>query len=103
MVKALEYDVSFLERLYTAPDASGMEKKNMLDVQYCSPRELNAFSSKEFYEDKLKTSEQNAEIANFLALSRFPWPVRNGTAIPTVFSAEKMRIWVLAPKAMKVK
>ena len=78
-------------------------KKNMLDVQYRSPRELNAFPSKEFYEDKLKTSKQNAEITNFLALSRFRWPVRNGTVIPTVFSAEKMRIWVLAPKAMKVK
>ena len=84
MAKALEYDVSLLERLYTAPDANGMEKI-MLDVQYRSPRELNAFPSKEFYEDKLKTSEQNAEVANFLALSRFPWPVRNGTVIPTVF------------------
>ena len=84
MAKALEYDVSLLERLYTASDANGMEK-TMLDIQYRSPRELNAFPSKEFYEDKLKTSEQNAEVANFLALSRFPWPVRNGTVIPTVF------------------
>ena len=84
MAKALEYDVSLLERLYTSSDANGMEK-TMLDVQYRSPRELNAFPSKEFYEDKLKTSEQNAEVANFLALSRFPWPVRNGTVIPTVF------------------
>jgi superfamily I DNA and/or RNA helicase len=84
MAKALEYDVSLLERLYTTSDANGMEK-TMLDVQYRSPRELNAFPSKEFYKDKLKTSEQNAEVANFLALSRFPWPVRNGTVIPTVF------------------
>ena len=84
MAKALEYDVSLLERLYTASDANGMEK-TMLDIQYRSPRELNAFPSKEFYEDKLKTSEQNAEVANFLALSRFPWPIRNGTVIPTVF------------------
>ena len=84
MSKALEYDVSLLERLYTASDANGIEK-TMLDVQYRSPRELNAFPSKEFYEDKLKTSERNAEVANFLALSRFPWPVRNGTVIPTVF------------------
>ena len=84
MAKALEYDVSLLERLYTSSDANGMGK-TMLDVQYRSPRELNAFPSKEFYEDKLKTSEQNAEVANFLALSSFPWPVRNGTIIPTVF------------------
>ena len=84
MAKALEYDVSLLERLYTASDARGMEK-TMLDVQYRSPRQLNAFPSKEFYEDKLKTSEGNAEVANFLALSRFPWPVRNGTVIPAVF------------------
>ena len=84
MAKALEYDVSLLERLYTSSDANGMEK-TMLDVQYRSPRELNAFPSKEFYEDKLKTSEQNAEVANFLALSNFPWPVRNEIVIPTVF------------------
>lgn len=84
MAKALEYDVSLLERLYTSSDANGMGK-TMLDVQYRSPRELNAFPSKEFYEDKLKTSEQNAEVANFLAFSSFPWPVRNGTIIPTVF------------------
>jgi superfamily I DNA and/or RNA helicase len=85
MAKALEYDVSLLERLYTASDASNGMEKTMLDVQYRSPRELNAFPSKEFYEDKLKTSERNAEVANFLALSKFPWPVRNGTVIPTVF------------------
>ena len=84
MAKALEYDVSLLERLYTTSDVNGMEK-TMLDIQYRSPRELNAFPSKEFYEDKLKTSEQNAEVANFLALSSFPWPVKNGTVIPTVF------------------
>jgi superfamily I DNA and/or RNA helicase len=84
MAKALEYDVSLMERLYTTSDATGMEK-TMLDIQYRSPRELNAFPSKEFYEDKLKTSERNAEVANFLALSRFPWPVRNGTVIPAVF------------------
>ena len=85
MAKALEYDVSLLERLYkTAYDVGGMTK-TMLDVQYRSPRELNAFPSKEFYEDKLKTSEGNAEVANFLALSKFPWPDRNGTVIPTVF------------------
>ena len=85
MAKALEYDVSLLERLYTtASDPIGMEK-TMLDVQYRSPRELNAFPSKEFYEDRLKTSEANAEVANFLSLSRFPWPTINGTVIPTVF------------------
>jgi regulator of nonsense transcripts 1 len=84
MAKALEYDVSLLERLYTTSEASGMAK-TMLDVQYRSPRELNAFPSKEFYEDKLKTSERNAEVANFLASSKFPWPVRNDTIIPAVF------------------
>ena len=84
MAKALEYDVSLLERLYTASDGSGMEK-TMLDVQYRSPRELNVFPSQEFYEGRLQTSEGNAEVANFLALSRFPWPVRDGTVIPAVF------------------
>ena len=85
MAKALEYDVSLLERLYTtASDATGMAK-TMLDVQYRSPRELNAFPSKEFYEDRLKTSEGNAEVADFLQSSKFPWPVRDGTLVPTVF------------------
>jgi regulator of nonsense transcripts 1 len=59
--------------------------KTMLDVQYRSPRELNAFPSKEFYEDKLKTSEGNAEVANFISLSRFPWPIKNGIVTLTVF------------------
>lgn len=85
MAKALEYDISLLERLYTTvSDSRGMEK-TMLDVQYRSPLELNAFPSKEFYENRLKTSEGNAEVANFLASSNFPWPVRNGTVVPTVF------------------
>ncbi|KAF8156600.1 AAA domain-containing protein [Crassisporium funariophilum] len=85
MAKALEYDVSLLERLYTKPsDALGMTK-TMLDVQYRSPRELNAFPSKEFYEDKLRTSDGNAEVANFLSVSQFPWPVRAGSVVPTVF------------------
>ena len=52
----------------------------MLDVQYRSPKELNAFSSKEFYEGRLKTSDANStESLNALKASSFPWP------IPAVF------------------
>ncbi|KAJ3514007.1 hypothetical protein NLJ89_g2629 [Agrocybe chaxingu] len=85
MAKALEYDVSLLERMYTAnEDRSGLAK-TMLDIQYRSPRELNSFPSSEFYDGRLRTNEGNAEVSNFLSLSQFPWPTRNGVVIPTVF------------------
>jgi len=87
MAKTLEYDVSLLERMYTKADARSLPglAKTMLDVQYRSPRELNIFPSNEFYEGRLQTSEGNAEVSNFLSLSKFPWPVRSGVVIPTVF------------------
>ncbi|KAF8970323.1 AAA domain-containing protein [Flammula alnicola] len=85
MAKALEYDVSLLERLYTKGDDMLGLSKTMLDVQYRSPRELNIFPSNEFYEGRLKTSEGNVEVSNFLSLSTFPWPLRDGVVIPTVF------------------
>lgn len=85
MAKALEYDVSLLERLYTKTQVDTGLEKTMLDVQYRSPRSLNVFPSNEFYEGQLKTSEKNAEVSNFLSLSQFPWPTKNGSLIPTVF------------------
>ncbi|PPQ66641.1 hypothetical protein CVT24_006933 [Panaeolus cyanescens] len=90
MAKALEYDVSLLERLYTkTPNnqaaLSGMSK-TMLDVQYRSPQQLNEFPSQEFYEGKLQTSDRNAMVANFLSESAFPWPLStDGNIIPAVF------------------
>ncbi|KAF9057077.1 RNA-directed RNA polymerase [Panaeolus papilionaceus] len=90
MAKALEYDVSLLERLYTKTSDEEAEllgmSKTMLDVQYRSPRELNEFPSREFYQDRLQTSERNATVANFLAVAEFPWPLSDdGNIIPAVF------------------
>ncbi|KDR76562.1 hypothetical protein GALMADRAFT_450547 [Galerina marginata CBS 339.88] len=85
MAKALEYDVSLLERLYTKTSSGGGLAKTMLDVQYRSPRALNIFPSNEFYEGQLRTSEGNADVSNFLSFSEFPWPVENGSIIPTAF------------------
>jgi superfamily I DNA and/or RNA helicase len=85
MAKVVRFDISLLERLYSQPDIPGMVK-TMLDVQYRSPKELNAFPSKEFYEGRLKTSdERSAESLNALKESSFPWPIRDGFIIPTVF------------------
>lgn len=85
MGKAIEFDVSLLERLYTKLEENTHLSKLMLDVQYRSPRNLNIFPSNEFYNGELKTSESNADVANFMALSQFPWPIDNGTVVPTVF------------------
>jgi superfamily I DNA and/or RNA helicase len=85
MAKVVRFDISLLERLYSQPDIPGMVK-TMLDVQYRSPKELNAFPSKEFYEGRLKTSdERSTESLNALKESSFPWPIRDGFIIPTVF------------------
>lgn len=85
MAKALEYDVSLLERLYTKSEEAHGLVKTMLDIQYRSPRELNIFPSTEFYESRLRTHEGNAQVSNFLSSSTFPWPVRNGGVVPIVF------------------
>ncbi|KIM35855.1 hypothetical protein M413DRAFT_449585 [Hebeloma cylindrosporum] len=57
----------------------------MLDIQYRSPRELNIFPSTEFYQNRLRTHEGNAQVSNFLSSSTFPWPVRNGDVVPIIF------------------
>ena len=86
MAKVVRFDISLLERLYSQPDIPGGMVKTMLDVQYRSPKELNAFPSKEFYEGRLKTSDANfAESLNALKASSFPWPIRDGFVIPAVF------------------
>ncbi|KAG2003690.1 RNA helicase [Coprinopsis cinerea AmutBmut pab1-1] len=83
--RILEYDVSLLERLYSGEDLPGL-KKTMLNIQYRSPRVLNAFPSKEFYEDKLETAPQNEGKLAPLENLQFPWPrERAGAIIPTIF------------------
>lgn len=88
MAKALEFDVSLLERLYTHSEVRGSLSKTMLDVQYRSPQLLNAFPSQEFYEGRLKTSDRNtSSVLDVLKSSAFPWPLceDNVGVNPTVF------------------
>ena len=62
IAKVVRFDVSFLERLYSQPDIPDGMVKTMLNVQYRSPEELNAFPSKEFYKGRLKTSDANSTV-----------------------------------------
>ncbi|KAJ7446567.1 RNA-directed RNA polymerase [Mycena latifolia] len=87
MGKALEFDVSLLERLYTGDDVPGMVK-TMLDVQYRFPAQLAEFPSREFYEGRLRTGiSDSANVLKILGRCKFPWPRRADTnaIIPTVF------------------
>ncbi|KAA1476797.1 RdRP-domain-containing protein [Dentipellis sp. KUC8613] len=84
---AVLYDVSLFERLYTGRALPGIER-TMLDVQYRFPKELAAFPSKEFYDDKLQTGVENVyEALAGLLRSTFPWPRQPGTGRvqPAVF------------------
>ncbi|KAJ1308794.1 hypothetical protein OPQ81_004484 [Rhizoctonia solani] len=74
--KALDYDVSLLERLYTGPERTGMSRI-MLDTQYRFPEALARFPSAEFYNANLKTGISDdgfAERFQHLAQTSFPWP-----------------------------
>ena len=91
---AVGFDVSLFERLYTGleseesstgnrvdPEVGGadhavevnrMIRKLMLDTQYRMHPQVCQFSSKEFYEGKLKTGITRDERP--LLASQFPWP-----------------------------
>lgn len=101
MAKALEYDVSLLERLYIGAERPYM-RKTMLDVralrkyllahlmstkvQYRFPRELADFPSREFYQGRLKTgTKDDAKLLEVLKSSTFPWPTTSGVICPTTF------------------
>ncbi|KIJ58833.1 hypothetical protein HYDPIDRAFT_101927 [Hydnomerulius pinastri MD-312] len=85
MGKALEYDVSLLERLYIARARRGTAK-TMLNVQYRFPRELAQFPSTEFYNGELLSHIQDSKtVLSVLATTAFPWPSEAGHIIPTVF------------------
>jgi superfamily I DNA and/or RNA helicase len=100
MGKALEYDRSLLERLYT--DMTLDVLRTMLDVsatlaqvdaplthtqvQYRFPEELALFPSNAFYEGRLRTDMRDSAAAlAVLKLSAFPWPVVDGVVKPVVF------------------
>ncbi|KAI6021731.1 hypothetical protein PISMIDRAFT_613287 [Pisolithus microcarpus 441] len=87
MGKALEYDVSLMERLYTADSHPGTVK-TMLNVQYRFPKELAQFPSNEFYNGELQSHiEDSEEVLGVLLTTAFPWPRIFGSSgvIPTVF------------------
>lgn len=89
----VDFDVSLFERLYTQPavtlldgnrhkrsgtDAGddsylGETRRLMLDTQYRMHPQVCEFSSKEFYEGRLKTGITRA--ARPLSASEFPWPL----------------------------
>ncbi|PCH35526.1 RNA-directed RNA polymerase [Wolfiporia cocos MD-104 SS10] len=85
MGKALEFDKSLFERLWTGPAYPEMSRV-MLDVQYRFPEELAHFPSQEFYEGRLRTGTSGvAEISATLSALTFPWPSNNGRIFPVVF------------------
>ncbi|KAH7343653.1 RNA dependent RNA polymerase-domain-containing protein [Rhizoctonia solani] len=68
--KALDYDASLMERLYTGPEQAGMSRI-MLDVA------LARFPSTEFYNASLRTGKPDSDfVEKFedLAQTNFPWP-----------------------------
>ncbi|KAF8597550.1 RNA-directed RNA polymerase [Ceratobasidium sp. AG-I] len=78
--KAVDFDVSLLERLYTGPEQPGMSRI-MLDTQYRFPAALARFPSTEFYNSGLKTGIPDAQFEDaFARLERtnFPWPHGTG-------------------------
>ncbi|KAI6025546.1 RNA dependent RNA polymerase-domain-containing protein [Pisolithus marmoratus] len=104
MGKALEYDVSLMERLYTAEPYPGTVKTMLnvsvvhqlwracsdivLQVQYRFPKELAQFPSQEFYNGELQSHiEDSDEVLGVLLTTAFPWPrsAESRSIIPTVF------------------
>jgi regulator of nonsense transcripts 1 len=71
---ALDFDVSLFERLYTGPPTPGL-RKLMLETQYRMHPSISEFSSREFYEGRLKTGVEPSSRP--LSTSRFPWPARH--------------------------
>jgi len=93
IAQAVEADVSLFERLYRprlddapepgpGPDAGdGFISRLMLDTQYRMHEAICEFSSKEFYEGKLRTGIK--PDSRPLPISAFPWPTA-GSAIAGV-------------------
>ncbi|KAI0090847.1 putative restrictase [Irpex rosettiformis] len=85
MGKALEFDRSLFERLYTGPEYR-LLSRTMLKTQYRFSEAIARFPSTEFYEGQLETGAQlDDEIAS-LALTLFPWPTDDkGRIFPVTF------------------
>jgi len=58
----------------------------ILQTQYRFPEELAVFPSQEFYRGNLKTGVRDSkQLLSVLKESDFPWPMKNGIVVPTVF------------------
>ncbi|KAJ3554369.1 hypothetical protein NM688_g3145 [Phlebia brevispora] len=84
MGKALEFDKSLFERLYTGPSYRSMTR-TMLEVQYRFPAAIAKFPSEEFYEGRLLTGNPQEENVASLGASSFPWPLIDGKLFPVAF------------------
>ncbi|OBZ65910.1 ATP-dependent helicase upf1 [Grifola frondosa] len=85
MGKALEFDKSLFESLWTGQQFPDMSRA-MLEVQYRFSADVARFPSQEFYEGRLQTgTPREDEIAATLGISSFPWPHENGRLFPVVF------------------
>ncbi|OCH91052.1 RdRP-domain-containing protein [Obba rivulosa] len=85
MGKALEFDKSLFERLYTGPLYANMTR-TMLDVQYRFSADMARFPSDEFYKGRLQTgTPREAQISAQLGPSSLPWPQVDGRLFPVVF------------------
>ncbi|KAH9941433.1 RNA dependent RNA polymerase-domain-containing protein [Amylocystis lapponica] len=85
MGKALEFDKSLFERMYTGPAFRGLSR-TMLDVQYRFSADMARFPSEQFYEGRLQTGTlREDETTSILGMSVFPWPSGDGKVFPVVF------------------
>lgn len=85
-----DFDISLFESLYEAADSLGLAKV-MINVQYRMHRQICAFSSKEFYQERLHTAAP--DDARPLPASAFPWP-----ALPSGHSARMALIPCASPE-----
>lgn len=68
------FDISLFERHYNIQEPLTGVAKVMLDTQYRMHRDICSFSSKEFYQNRLKTAVPDDQRP--IPQSRFPWPDR---------------------------
>ncbi|KAH9925902.1 P-loop containing nucleoside triphosphate hydrolase protein [Epithele typhae] len=87
MGKALEFDKSLFERLYTNNSEYPGFVRTMLEVQYRFSEAVAHFPSQEFYQGRLQTgTSRDSEIEETVGVTSFPWPrTPNGRIVPVVF------------------
>lgn len=81
--RALDFDISLFERLYTSRDCDNRVSKVMLETQYRMQASICAFSSAEFYGDRLKTAVEDSDRP--LKPSSFAWPAPQEGKLSRIF------------------